>query len=215
MFGFSLSRRTHTEPRWTPKATQQTLTDRPDMATRPGETLSGLWLRFGLFAIVVAVDGGSLMRALQTIAADTALSETQVGTVFAFFTSMPELVTPVAAVCQGALTLAVGNILGINLLRGSKFFIRSAYHSPSCPRVHCAGTISGSDAASWVVLTAARSPAHHPSANKIIATDRPSTAPWPKCCRVLRSPRSSGSSRSLPREAYVNTLGADHGVSGS
>lgn len=45
----------------------------------------------------------------------TALSETAVGTLLtAIATSMPELVTSVAAVRAGALTLAVGNIIGGN-----------------------------------------------------------------------------------------------------
>ena len=45
----------------------------------------------------------------------TPLSETLVGTLLtAVFTSLPELVTTLAAIRFGALTLAVGNILGTN-----------------------------------------------------------------------------------------------------
>lgn len=49
------------------------------------------------------------------ILARTGLSETVVGAFFtAIATSLPELVTAVAAVRQGALTLAVGDIIGGN-----------------------------------------------------------------------------------------------------
>lgn len=115
LFGFHLVRRAHTDPMWTPKATRQTVTDRPDMRVRRGETLFGLWLFFGLLAIVVTVAGWALMKSAETVATQTILSETQVGTFFtALFTSLPELVVAIAAVRQGALTLAVGNILGTN-----------------------------------------------------------------------------------------------------
>lgn len=115
IFGFYLVRHAHTKPMWTPKATRQTVTDLPDTTARRGETLLGLWLMFGLMAVVVTAAGWSLMKAAETIAAQTVLSESQVGTFFtALFTSMPELVVTITAVRQGALTLAVGNILGTN-----------------------------------------------------------------------------------------------------
>lgn len=115
VFGFHLVRHAHTDPMWKPKMTRQTVTDHPDLRMRRGETMTMLWLSFGLFAIIVTIAGWSLMKAAETIAAQTVLSESQVGTFFtAFFTSLPELVVTIAAVRQGALTLAVGNILGTN-----------------------------------------------------------------------------------------------------
>lgn len=115
VFGFHLVRQAHTDPMWKPKMTRQTVTDHPDRHMRGGESMRMLWITFGLFAIIVTVAGWSLMKAAETIAEQTVLSETQVGTFFtALFTSLPELVVTIAAVRQGALTLAVSNILGTN-----------------------------------------------------------------------------------------------------
>lgn len=114
-YGFRLVRFAHIDPMWRPKATRHTVSDRPDKAIRKGETLLRLWMSFGLYAIIVTVAGWSLMKAAETIAVQTVLSETQVGMFFtALFTSLPELVVTITAVRQGALTLAVGNILGTN-----------------------------------------------------------------------------------------------------
>lgn len=114
-YGFRLVRFAHTDPMWRPKATRYTVSDLPDKAIRRGETLLRLWLSFGLYAIMVTIAGWSLMKSAETIAAQTALTQTQVGTFFtALFTSLPELVITVAAIRRGALTLAVGNILGTN-----------------------------------------------------------------------------------------------------
>lgn len=114
-YGITLSRRVHDEPMWRPAMTADTELDEAD-APEPGETLRGLWVRFGVLAAGVSVSGWLVARAGISITEATQLSGTFVG---AFLTSvassLPELVTTVAAVRAGALTLAVGGIVGGNV----------------------------------------------------------------------------------------------------
>ncbi len=118
VFGNRLIREDRLRPMWRPRRTAQTVSDEPETVTRRGETtLAGLWLRFAALAAATALAGWGMMNAAETIVAETALSETVVGTLFtAFFTSTPELVTTIAAIRFGALTLAVSNIVGTNAL---------------------------------------------------------------------------------------------------
>lgn len=114
-FGYHLVLRAHSHPMWKPTITSQTVTDTPDTRQRRGETLVGLWMRFAMLAFIVTVAGWALMKAAVVIETQTPLSESQVGTFFtALFTSLPELVITLTAIRQGALTLAVSNILGSN-----------------------------------------------------------------------------------------------------
>lgn len=116
VLGYNAVRGAHIRPMWTPRHTAQTVEDEPDDGGRKrGEGLPWLWLRFILVAAAMAVAGWALMKAAETIAAQTALSQTAVGGLFtAVATSLPELVTTIAAIRLGALTLAVGGILGTN-----------------------------------------------------------------------------------------------------
>lgn len=117
VYGNRLLREDRRRPMWWPRATAQTVRDEPEAVPPRGETLAGLWLRFAVLAVVTTFAGWLLMNAAETIVAETPLSETVVGTLFtAFFTSTPELVTTIAAIRYGALTLAVSNIVGTNAL---------------------------------------------------------------------------------------------------
>jgi cation:H+ antiporter len=114
-FGMLLLRNVHLTPMWTPRLTAQTVTDQPTTLTVSSASLPVLWLRFGLLAFVLAISAWAMMNAAETIAAHTGLSQTLVGTLFtALASSMPELVTTIAAIRQGALTLAVSGIVGTN-----------------------------------------------------------------------------------------------------
>ncbi len=117
LYGHRLIREDRLRPMWWPRATAHTVADEPEAVQPRGETLFGLWLRFLVLAAITTLAGWVLMNAAETIVAETPLSETVVGTLFtAFFTSTPELVTTIAAVRYGALTLAVSNIVGTNAL---------------------------------------------------------------------------------------------------
>lgn len=77
--------------------------------------LGRVWLRFVVFGTLVAGAGYAVSRLSVSLIELTGLSETLVGTTFsAITTSLPELVTAVAAVRRGALALAVGDVLGGN-----------------------------------------------------------------------------------------------------
>lgn len=102
-------------PMWRPRVTGATRTDVPDSDTTRGPTVIQTWLAFVAIAVVVALAGTYLVRSAEVIAAETGISESVVGgALVAITTSLPELVTSVAAVRRGALTLAVGAVLGGN-----------------------------------------------------------------------------------------------------
>ncbi|WP_226582112.1 sodium:calcium antiporter [Acuticoccus sediminis] len=113
--GLRMAGRDRDNPMWQPIVTRHTRRDEPedDGDHRP------LWQLFAVFAALAATIGGAGMMVARTgivIAERTGLGETVVGTLLtATATSLPELVTTVAAVRQGALQLAVGGIIGGNV----------------------------------------------------------------------------------------------------
>lgn len=115
LFGYHLVRRDLDTPMWQPRRTAQTVVDKPDKRRSRGQSLWSLWFSFVLVALMISAAGWLLMSAAETLVERTSLSQTLVGTLLtAVFTSLPELVTTLAAIRYGALTLAVGNILGTN-----------------------------------------------------------------------------------------------------
>lgn len=112
--GLSLAHRASREPLWQPVLTRQTVEDVPDRASE-GQGLTGVSLRLGVSGASVAAAGWVIAEAGAGLSDRTALGEGFVGSLFtAFATSLPELVVSVQAVRRGALTLAVGNIVGGN-----------------------------------------------------------------------------------------------------
>jgi len=99
---------------WVPEETPETIADEPQ-EDQSSLSMQRLVTVFLLMAAIVAAAGWVVAEAGMTIVERTGLSESVVGGVFtAVATSVPELVTTLAAVRIGALTLAVGNILGGN-----------------------------------------------------------------------------------------------------
>lgn len=117
-FGLRLIARAAHTPMWHPRRTAETRSGArrpPDMARWRRHSSPALWLYFAVLAGIVALAGYTIARSGAAVAAQTGLSETGVGGVFtAVTTSLPELVTAVAAVRRGALILAVSDILGGN-----------------------------------------------------------------------------------------------------
>lgn len=113
-YGFTLLRRMRGDPMWKPVRTAETTLDEP---SEPGEdSMAALWRRLVLLAAVVGATGWVIGRAGLDLVAATGLPGGIVGfTVTTAITSLPELVTVVAAVRLGALTLGVGNIVGGNV----------------------------------------------------------------------------------------------------
>ena len=116
VFGIRLVSRSHQWPMWSPRQTSDTQDpERTDSTREERDSLAQLWLQFLGLAVVVGVAGWFVARAGLGVVASTGLSETVVGTLFtSVTTSIPELVIAVTAVRRGALTLAVGDILGGN-----------------------------------------------------------------------------------------------------
>ncbi|MCB1845993.1 MAG: sodium:calcium antiporter [Halieaceae bacterium] len=113
LFGLYLVHHTRAKPMWFPRKTRQTVLDTPDQPQRG--SLSEAWLGFAALAVVTCIAGWVLMEAAKGIADQTGLSDTVVGGILtALATSTPELVTTIAAIRYGALTLGVSNIFGTN-----------------------------------------------------------------------------------------------------
>lgn len=106
--------RTGRYPMWEPRKTRETVEDEPDPRH---ERQSLRWMIVGLLvcgALTMAA-GVVVAQAAAGLVAATPLPATIVGGLFmAVATSLPELVTCVAAVRRGALTLAVSDIVGGN-----------------------------------------------------------------------------------------------------
>jgi cation:H+ antiporter len=117
LFGLRLVSQAQEKQMWSPRQTQ--LTNVEETPADDSETSSSglglLWVKFVIYALLVAGSGYLIANSGLTIASATGISESVVGGLFtAISTSLPELVTTVAAVRRGALTLAVGGIIGGN-----------------------------------------------------------------------------------------------------
>lgn len=115
ILGMRLVHRSHHHPQWRPRWTHLTRPDEPDPAPDEPLSLRRLLVTFGALAGVLALAGWLVAHTGVSLAQKTGLAESFVGGLFtAVATSMPELFTAIAAVRQGALTLAVGDIIGGN-----------------------------------------------------------------------------------------------------
>lgn len=115
-FGLRLLSRIQDNPMWEPVETSDTAEElsEPDMSDDRSSTRS-LWLWFALSAGVTAVAGYVIGEASIALVEITGMSQTAVGTLFAAVAnSLPELVTAVAAVRIGAVSLAMGDVIGGN-----------------------------------------------------------------------------------------------------
>jgi len=105
----------HVAPMWRPHRTPETREDHPAKTRRYGG-FAGLWSGFAALAVLVGVAGWLIAKSGVVLAQRTGLSETAMGALFsAVSTSLPELVTCLAAVRLGSLSLAVGDIIGGNV----------------------------------------------------------------------------------------------------
>ncbi len=114
-YGIRMVAHANEEPMWYPRRTSETQPhERVGKAGRR-ESVLRLWLVFAALAAAVAFGGWVIARSAISIAQQAGISESVMGTLFtAVSTSLPELVIAVAAVRRGALTLAVGDVIGGN-----------------------------------------------------------------------------------------------------
>lgn len=114
-FGLRLIASAKSYPLWQPRQTGQTQVDVPEQTSVSPRQQLKLWLNFFILALITALAGYLVAQSGIVIASRSGLSESIVGALFtAVVTSLPELVTSIAAVRRGALTLAVGGIIGGN-----------------------------------------------------------------------------------------------------
>lgn len=114
-FGLKLISLSATQPMWYPQATRETKPRQSPTRQTARESNKSLWLQFLLFAVIMAVAGWFLAISAVAISKHTHLSESLAGALLTgVVSSLPEFITAYAAVKMGALTLAVGNILGGN-----------------------------------------------------------------------------------------------------
>lgn len=113
--GLRLIRHAYKLPMWQPRKTSATQTEeKPPKEDIHGSPVS-LWGRFAVYGAVVGTAGYALSQTGIALSKGFGVSETLIGAVFtAVVTSLPELVTCLSAVRQGALNLAIGDILGGN-----------------------------------------------------------------------------------------------------
>lgn len=100
-------------PMWQPLKTKETIQDIPSKINQ--EAMSTTIVKFSAAALVVAVSGYFVAKTGVVIMEQSNLNQSFVGGLFtAVATSLPELVVVLAAVRQGALVMAMGNIIGGN-----------------------------------------------------------------------------------------------------
>lgn len=114
VYGTSLVRRVEEDPMWKPTVTSETRQDDADPEAEDG-SLPAMSAQFVVLALATLGAGYLVARSGLALVEQTGLSGTVVGAfATSVATSLPELVTSVAAVRAGALTLAVGGIVGGN-----------------------------------------------------------------------------------------------------
>jgi len=102
-------------PSWSPDETPLTHYDEPNDAIATKGSMSSLIARFVGLAAALAVAGHFIASSASDIASSVGISQTVAGVLLtSIVTSLPELVTTIAAVRLGALQLAIGGIVGGN-----------------------------------------------------------------------------------------------------
>ena len=115
VLGVVSTSRLREEPMWRPVDTPETREDTPDEGDEPDKPAGGLIALFLLLMLALGGAGWLLAQVGGEVVDRFDLSATVVGALMtAVVTSLPELVTTLAAVRRGALQLAVGGIIGGN-----------------------------------------------------------------------------------------------------
>ena len=113
-FGLRFAQNAHNEPMWLATETSDTRADIPDEDSQR-TPLSRTVAIFVVCLLAVAAGGYAVAQTGTGFVSSLGVSESLVGTLMtSTVTSLPELVTTIAAVRAGSLQLAVGGILGGN-----------------------------------------------------------------------------------------------------
>jgi cation:H+ antiporter len=115
LFGLWQITRARTEPMWRAEETQETLIDETRTEHLTSTQLVLAWTKFTVLGVVIGLAGYVVAETGIALSNQAGISQTVVGGFLtAVITSLPELVTSIAAVRHGALTLAVGGVTGGN-----------------------------------------------------------------------------------------------------
>jgi cation:H+ antiporter len=113
--GVIATSRLRTTPMWEPVDTEETREDTPDDGDSPDKPATGLIVTFLILMLFLGAAGWAISQVAGQLTDRLGLSASLVGALMtAVVTSLPELVTTIAAVRRGALQLAVGGIIGGN-----------------------------------------------------------------------------------------------------
>ena len=113
--GLRLSQQVRASPMWHPAQTPETRRDLPDVEEEGAPSTARLAAEFLVLMGTVGIAGWVIAETALELSAQTGMSQAIMGTLFtSVATSLPELVTTLAAVRRGALQLAVGGIIGGN-----------------------------------------------------------------------------------------------------
>lgn len=145
VYSLLLLRRMRSDEMWRPRRTSQTVDD--DDTTSSHQSLRRLWVTFAVLAVITAGTGWVIGQAGLGVAAATGWPSDITGfTVTTAVSSLPELITLIAAVRMGALTLGVGNIIGGNVFDTLMISIADVFYTE--------GTIYAAAGPSSLVLLA-------------------------------------------------------------
>lgn len=113
-FGLRLLRDVRAAPMWEARRTSDTRADEGEDSST--ESTTRLWVTLGVLAVIVAVTGWVIGQSGLGLIAATGWPSAVTGfTITTAISSLPELITLLAAVRIGALTLGVGGIIGGNV----------------------------------------------------------------------------------------------------
>ncbi|WP_010142310.1 sodium:calcium antiporter [Oceanicola sp. S124] len=115
--GLFISRVVQQQPMWHPELTRHTRTDAPEDedAASARKSNARLYGEFAVLMVIVGIAGYGIGQTGSALTDRVGLSASLVGSLMtAVATSLPELVTTLAAVRRGALQLAIGGIIGGN-----------------------------------------------------------------------------------------------------
>jgi len=115
VFSLRLGAQVREMPMWTPVDTKETHVDEPDSESEKDRSASRPVIAFVGLMVILGAGGWVIASVAGVMITRFALSSSLVGALLtAVITSLPELVTTIAAVRRGALQLAVGGIIGGN-----------------------------------------------------------------------------------------------------
>lgn len=127
--GLVLVRRHRKNPMWHPEQTDETVVDEPNEPS--DRSMRRLWTGFAVLAATMTVAGYVVGQAGLGVVQATGISGSLVGsTITSGISSLPELVTLLAAVRIKALTLGVGDIVGGNVFDALQITVADLAYRP-------------------------------------------------------------------------------------